>query len=41
MLMKNPSEEQRVNKECENMLPIMLPMEDFQYGGFTKTTLND
>ena len=38
--MKNLSEEQRVNKECENVLPITLPMEDFQYGGFVKTKLN-
>tara|TARA_B110000495_G_C22508201_1_gene311204 strand:+ start:389 stop:508 length:120 start_codon:yes stop_codon:yes gene_type:complete len=38
--MKNLSEEQRVNKECENVLPIVLPMEGFQYGGFVKTKLN-
>ena len=41
MLMKNPSEEHRVNKECENMLPIMLPIGIFQHIGFVKTTLND
>ena len=40
MLMKNPSEEQRVNKEYENMLSEMLSVEVYQHGGFVKTTLN-
>jgi len=34
--MKNLSEEQRVNKECENMLSADV----LTHIGFTKTTLN-
>jgi hypothetical protein len=39
--MKNPSEEQRVNKEYENMLSEMLSAGIFQHGGLDKTTLNN